>query len=117
MLSWTRPSSILELSGSILDPLGLDFRDFLGWLVACNRPIYLMHELLHETLRGIHLCFSFPTCSAAVRAQHMELETSWAFWRLKTSGLGHFYLLKLNVLKNSVLEGLGLDFGSLRPSI
>ena len=53
-LSGTRPSSILELSGSILDPLGLDFRDFLGWLVACNRPIYLMHELLHETLRGIH---------------------------------------------------------------
>ena len=42
----------------------------------------------------------------------MELETSWAFWRPKTSGLGHFYLLKLNDPKNSVLEGLGLDFGA-----
>ena len=33
-----------------------------------------------------------------------------SFWPKKTSGLGHFYLLKLNILKNSVLEGPGLDF-------
>ena len=73
MASSKAPGSILEVSGSILDPSGFDFRDFLGWLVACNRRIYLMHELLHETRRGIHLGFSFPTRSAAVRAQHIRL--------------------------------------------
>ena len=63
--------------GSISDLSELDFgssgRDF-GALYAC---VYILHELLHETHLGIHLGFSFPTWSAAVRAQHIELEPSW----------------------------------------
>ena len=51
--------------GSILAASGLDF----GLLCAC---VYMLHELLHETHLGIHLSFSFPTCSAAVRAQHIR---------------------------------------------
>ena len=51
--------------GSISDLSGLDF----GALYAC---VYILHELLHETHLGIHLGFSFPPCSAAVRAQHIR---------------------------------------------
>ena len=49
----------------ISDLSGLDF----GALYAC---VYILHELLHETHLGIHLGFSFPPCSAAVRAQHIR---------------------------------------------
>ena len=37
----------------------------LGWILGRSGT--------QETPLGIHLSFSFPTCSAAVRAQHMEL--------------------------------------------
>ena len=33
-----------------------------------------------------------------------------SFWPQKISGQLHFYSLKLNILKNNVLEGPGLDF-------
>ena len=33
---------------------------------------------------AIHCSFSFPPCSAAVRAQHMELGPSWQFWTPRT---------------------------------
>ena len=64
-------------------------------------------------------CFSFSPCSAAVRAQHMELEPSWLLKPQKTSAPAHFYLLKLSVFKKlaswtppgSISEAPGLDFG------
>ena len=86
-----------SLRGSISDLSALDFgalgADF-GALYAC---VYILHELLHETLLGMHLGFSFPPCSAAVRAQHMELEPSWPFWPHKLSEQLNFHLLKLKV--------------------
>ena len=45
----------------------------LATIFAYNCWIDLLHELLHETHLDIHLRFSFTPCSAAVRAQHMEL--------------------------------------------
>ena len=33
---------------------------------------HVMLGLLHEAQHGIHMGISFPPCSAAVRAQHME---------------------------------------------
>ena len=38
-----------------------------------RRQIYMVHEFLIETHITIHSSFSFTPCSAAVRAQHMEL--------------------------------------------
>ena len=38
-----------------------------------KRQIYMVHEFLIETHITIHSSFSFTPCSAAVRAQHMEL--------------------------------------------
>ena len=44
-----------------------------------------------------------------------NLEPSWLLWPQKTYEVAHFDVLKLNVFKNSVLEGSGLDFGGSRP--
>ena len=57
----------------------------LATIFAYNCWIDLLHELLHETHHGIHLGFSFTPCSAAVRAQHMELKPSWLLKPQKTS--------------------------------
>ena len=46
-----------------------------------------------------------------------KLEPSWPFWPLKTSGLAHFYLLKLNVFKRWRLGGLRARFWRSRASI
>ena len=41
---------------------------------------------LHETQHGFHIRFSFSPCSAAVRAQHMELSVWGHFsWRIRCS--------------------------------
>ena len=62
-------------------------------------------------------CFSFPLCSAAVRAQHMELKPSWLLKPQKTSAPAHFYLLKLSVFKKLRLGGLWPRFWKPRGSI
>ena len=50
--------------------LAVFFFHFWTWCWnCCQKP-----------LLAFTLCFSFPHCSAAVRAQHMELEPSWSFW-------------------------------------
>ena len=53
---------------------------------------------------------------AAVAPPPGGVQWNWSqvgsFWPPKTSMVLLFYLLKLNVLKNSVLEGSGLDFGA-----
>ena len=85
--SWAPLGRILPLmdaSGLDFGALGARFRtsqdsisDFSGFdFGALDACVYILHELLHETHLGIHLGFSFPPCSAAVRAQHMELDPS-----------------------------------------
>ena len=49
-----------------------------------------MRYFLQESYDGIYFGFSFLPCSAAVRAQHMELEPSWL---LKPQNFKWFALL------------------------
>ena len=64
------------------------------WHAFC---FYIMHYSLQETHVRIYFGFSFPPCSVAVRAQHMELEPSWPFWPQKTIGRALESDLKLDV--------------------
>ena len=41
--------------------------------------LHLVQELLQKSLLACTFCFSFPQCSAAVRAQHMELAENRIF--------------------------------------
>ena len=71
-LSSAPPGSILERFGC----LRAGFRRALGAIFANvfeDGRIYMVHEFLIETHITIHSSFSFTPCSAAVRAQHMEL--------------------------------------------
>ena len=49
-----------------------------------------MRLLLHEAQHYFHIRFSFNPCSAAVRAQHMELEPCWGKLGLKLRSLASF---------------------------
>ena len=74
-------------------------------------------QMLQETHIQIHSSSSFTPCSAAVRAQHMELKPSWLLKPQKTSAPAHFYLLKLSVFKKLRLGGLRARFWRPRGSI
>ena len=73
MLPKRAPDSISEGSGSVQGRVGSSqsciFRGFFIPAFSSN----MVHEFLQEVHFKIHSSFSFTPCSAAVRAQHMEL--------------------------------------------
>ena len=67
--------------------------------LACAK---LLHELLQETAASIYLRLSVTPCSAAVRAQHMELSP-----KLKKSNFAHV----LEVLSST--DRFLMNFGAI----
>ena len=63
--------------GSILAPLVRSWIA-LGAILASGFGYNVF--FLHETQHGFHIRFSFSPCSAAVRAQHMELKRQGSFF-------------------------------------
>ena len=100
-LSWPCLGPVLACLGPSWARLGLPWAP-LGPVLVCLGPVLgrfwtPCYNCCKKSLLTFTFCFSLLSCSAAVRAQHMELEPSWPFWPQNLIGGARLNDLKLDV--------------------